>query len=230
MKQELIMENWRSYLKEQRETSLLVEKIWSGHYTQESILLEDQQRLLEEGVRAFFSGAWDSVKGKVEGFKEWTAQKLMGFIDSAIQKVQGWFNKMRVFAKKLGNKILLKLFPKNGTRSIVGALNVFRREKYLRVGAAIMATILAKLAELGAQALLDTLAAGAGTSAKVALWIQENLEKLKLVIEAIKNSLDPNGIADMLDNITLFKDATELITDLKADLLDPFKDLRNFGT
>tara|TARA_Y100000593_G_C4242218_1_gene302751 strand:- start:130 stop:822 length:693 start_codon:yes stop_codon:yes gene_type:complete len=230
MKQELIMENWRSYLKEQRETSLLVEKIWSGHYTQESILLEDQQHLLEESVRSFFSGAWNSVKNKVEGFKEWTAQKLMAFIDNAIQKVQGWFGKMRVLAKKLGSEILLKLFPKNGTRSIVGSLSVFRREKYLRAGAAIMATILAKLAELGAQTLLDTLTAGAGTAAKVSIWIKENLEKLKLVIETIKNSLDPNGIADMLENIALFKDAAELITDLKADLQDPFKDLRSLET
>ena len=174
------MEGWREYVSDQEEASLLVEQIWSGSLVNEIVLLEHQQAMLEEGIGSFFSGAFKSVKGTIEDLADWKDQKLMTFIDNSIKKIQDFFNSMREIAVKTKNNILLKLFPKIATRNITDKLGVFRRPEYLKPGAAILSVVLQKLAELGAQAVLDAMTGGSATAAKIGIFIKENAQKILL--------------------------------------------------
>ena len=220
----LLLENWREYSSHQEEASLLVEQIWAGSLVRDIVLLEHQQVMLEEGIGSFFSSAFNAVKGKIEDFAEWKDQKLMAFIDGAIKKIQGFFDSMRKIARASTNEILLKLFTKNGTRAIISAFGVFRRPQYLKAGAAVLSMVLQKLAELGAEAVLNAMSGGAATAAKISAFVQENLEKIKLFVETIKSSIDPNGIVEMLGNIAAFKGAADLLLNLKKDLQNPYRD------
>ena len=221
----LLIENWREYASHQEEASLLVEQIWSGSLVNEIVLLEHQQAMLEEGIGTFFSSAFNTVKGKIDDFVEWKDQKLMAFIDGAIKKIQEFFSGMRKIARETANKILVKLFSKEGTRAITSAFGVFRRPQYLKAGAAVLSMVLQKLAELGAQAVLDTMSGGAATTAKIGAFVQENIEKIKLFVETIKSAIDPNGIVEMLGNITAFKEAADLFLNLKKDLQNPYSEV-----
>lgn len=216
----LLLENWREYNSHQEEASLLVEQIWTGSLVRDIVLLEHQQAMLEEGIESFFSGAFDAVKGKIKDFTGWKDQKLMVFIDGAIEKIQDFFNSMRKIALKTQDKILLKLFPKYGTRAITDAFGVFRRDEYLKAGAAVLSMVLQKLAELGAQAVLDAMSAGSATATMIAA----NIEKIKLFVKTIKSSIDPNGIVKMLANTAAFKEAADLLLDLKKDLENPHRE------
>ena len=226
----LILENWRKYLNEEQQAALLVEEICGGSCVTKLVLIEDQQRLLDEGIGSFFASAFSAVKGKIEDFNEWKEQKLMSFIQSAIIKIQNFFSKMRQIAKQAANKILLKLFTKSRVRNIVEAFSVLKRPQYLKFGASILATLLAKLAELGANAVLDAMTAGGATAAKIANFVRENIEKIKLFVEAVNNALDPTGIIEMLEKIPAYAEAGKILLQLKRDLQDPFKSLRNFPT
>jgi len=217
----LLLENWREYNSHQEEASLLVEQIWAGSLVRDIVLLEHQQAMLEEGIGTFFSSAFNTVKGKIDDFVEWKDQKLMAFIDGAIKKIQEFFSGMRKIARETTNKILLKLFSKEGTRAITGAFGVFRRPQYLKPGAAVLSMVLQKLAELGAQAVLNAMSAGGATAAIIAA----NIEKIKLFVETIKSSIDPNGIVEMLGNIAAFKEAADLLLNLKKDLQNPYREL-----
>ena len=219
---QLIMENWRQYLNEEQQIDLLVEEIWAGSYVTKLMLIEDQQRLLDEGIGSFFSSAFSAVKGKIEDFNEWKEQKLMSFIDSALNKIQSFFLKLREIAKETANKVLLKLFPKNMVRNITSKFGVFRRPQYLKAGASVLAALLSKLGELGAEAILNAMSGGGATAAKIA----KHIEKLKLILESVKAALDPNGLVKMLENLVMFKDAAELLAQLKKDLQNPFRDLQ----
>ena len=202
----LLLENWREYNSHQEEASLLVEQIWTGSLVRDIVLLEHQQAMLEEGIESFFSGAFDAVKGKIKDFTGWKDQKLMVFIDGAIKKIQ--------------DKILLKLFPKYGTRAITDAFGVFRRDEYLKAGAAVLSMVLQKLAELGAQAVLDAMSAGSATATMIAA----NIKKIKLFVKTIKSSIDPNGIVEILSNIEAFKGSADLLLNLKKDLQNPHRE------
>ena len=222
-----LMEGWREYVSDQEEASLLVEQIWSGSLVNEIVLLEHQQAMLEEGIGSFFSGAFNSVKGKIDDLADWKDQKLMTFIDNSIKKIQDFFNSMREIARKTKNNILLKLFPKIATRNITDKLGVFRRPEYLKPGAAILSVVLQKLAELGAQAVLDAMTGGSATAAKIAIFIKENVEKIKMFVEAVKAALDPNGIVEMLgQKIAFFKEAAALLLNLKKDLQNPHREFQ----
>ena len=224
-----LMEGWREYVSDQEEASLLVEQIWSGSLVNEIVLLEHQQAMLEEGIGSFFSGAFKSVKGTIEDLADWKDQKLMTFIDNSIKKIQDFFNSMREIAVKTKNNILLKLFPKIATRNITDKLGVFRRPEYLKPGAAILSVVLQKLAELGAQAVLDAMTGGSATAAKIGIFIKENAEKIKMFVEAVKAALDPNGIVEMLGQVAFFKEAADLLLNLKKDLQNVGKLVFNEG-
>ena len=56
--------------------------------------------------------------------------------------------------------------------------------------------------------------------------IAKHIEKLKLILESVKAALDPNGLVKMLENLVMFKDAAELLAQLKKDLQNPFRDLQ----
>jgi len=142
---QLIMENWRQYLNEEQQIDLLVEEIWAGSYVTKLMLIEDQQRLLDEGIGSFFASAFSAVKGKIEDFNEWKEQKLMSFIDSAINKIQSFFLKLRQIAKETANKVLLKLFPRNMVRNITSKFGIFRKPQYLKAGASVLAALLTQL-------------------------------------------------------------------------------------
>tara|TARA_R100000664_G_C2623758_1_gene56563 strand:- start:66 stop:491 length:426 start_codon:yes stop_codon:yes gene_type:complete len=133
---------------------------------------------------------------------------------------------MREIARTTGNEILLKLFPKRGTHRIADQFGVLRRPEYLAAGGAVMATILAKLAELGARQVLNAISGGVGAAAQVAQFVQTNIERLKLIVETIKNALDPMGIMDLLGTVESFKDKVEFLQKLKNDLQDPYKEFR----
>ena len=62
----LLLENWREYLNEQRSAENLVEEIWAGNYVTEILIIEEQQRLLDEGVGSFFSNSFNSVKKQIQ--------------------------------------------------------------------------------------------------------------------------------------------------------------------
>tara|TARA_Y100000593_G_C4218286_1_gene290441 strand:- start:45 stop:737 length:693 start_codon:yes stop_codon:yes gene_type:complete len=219
-----LMEGWREYVSDQEEASLLVEQIWSGSLVNEIVLLEHQQTMLEEGIGTFFSSAFGAVKGKIEDFADWKDQKLMAFINNSIKKIQDFFNSMREIARKTANKTLLKLFPKYGTRKITDAFEVFRRPEYLKAGAAILSVVLQKLAELGAQAVLDAMTSGAATAVKIAEFVQKNVQKIKMFVEAVKAALNPNGIVGILGQITFFKETADLLLNLKKDLENPHRE------
>ena len=224
---ERLFENWRLYervLREEQQAIDLVEEIWRGDYTASLLMLEGQQELLDESVRQFFQDAFNSVRGKINQFSTFKENQLIKFVDAGIAKIQDFFTKMREIARTTRNEILLKLFPKFGTRSITDKFGVLRRPEYLAAGAAVMSTILAKLAELGAQAVLNALSGGVGAAAQVAQFVQTNIERLKLIVETIKNALDPMGIMDLLDTVESFKDKVEFLQKLKDDLRDPYKE------
>tara|TARA_E500000305_G_C4015247_1_gene235185 strand:+ start:944 stop:1636 length:693 start_codon:yes stop_codon:yes gene_type:complete len=221
----LLLENWREYLNEEEEALLLVEEIWSGLYVNELVLLEHQQELLEEGIGALFSGTFSAVKGKIDAFNSWKENQLMTFIESAITRIQQFFQAMRNVARQTANQTLMKLFPKYGTRHIQGTLAVFKKPQYLKAGAAILSMVLQKFAELGVAAILNTLSGGGATAAKAATFIQQNMEKIKLFIESIKAALDPNGIITFLEKVPAFVEAAQLLAQLKSDLQNPFRDL-----
>ena len=226
---ERLFENWRLYervLREEQQAIDLVEEIWRGDYTASLLMLEGQQELLDESVRQFFQDAFNSVRGKINQFSTFKENQLIKFVDAGIAKIQDFFTKMREIARTTRNEILLKLFPKRGTRSITDKFGVFRRPEYLAAGAAVMATILAKLAELGAQAVLNAVSGGLGAAAQVAQFVQTNIERLKLIVETIKNALDPMGIMDLLGTVESFKDKVEFLQKLKNDLQDPYKEFR----
>ena len=219
-----LFENWQGYVSDQEAASILVEEIWAGSLVNEIVLFEHQQAMLEEGVGSFFKNAFNSVKGKIDDFVEWKDQKLMAFIDESIKKIQNFFNSMREVARKTSNKILLKLFPKNGIRKITDSLGVFRRPEYLKAGAAILSIVLQKLAELGAKTVLDALTGGSATAARVAEIVSKNIERIKMFLETVQSSLDPKGVIDMLSQVQEFKEAAEMLLQLKSDLQNPNKE------
>ena len=133
----LLLENWREYLNEEQQALDLVEEIWSGTYVTKTLLVEEQIKLLEEGVGSFFSSSFNSVKKQIQNLNNWKDNQLMAFVDSSLKKLQDFFSSMRSVAVKTKNKILQKLFPKYRSRQIVQAFGVLRSPKYLKAGAAI---------------------------------------------------------------------------------------------
>ena len=106
-------------------------------------------------------------------------------------------------------------------------VSVFKRPEYLKLGSSMLIVLSQKLAELGAKALLDFMAGGAGTAAKAANWIQENVEKIKLILEAVKSFLDPKGLIsvlwDFLKVSKFWQENQDTINNLKNDLEDPHR-------
>ena len=215
---ESVYKNWNDYV-DRCEAESLLESIWSGRYIQKDLILEvDQQRqLLEEGGGAFFSGAYDAVKSKIEDLASWADGKLRSFINAGLEKLNDFLE----FLKSQG---FLKRYE---TRKLIDNVNVFQRPEYLQAAASMIMILSQKLAELGAKALLDMMTAGAGAAAKAANWIKDNIEKVKLFVEAIKSFFDPDGIIELLlqaskSNETLNK-YRNLLINLKSDLKDPMK-------
>jgi len=219
----LLLENWREYIGEQKTGTDLVEEIWAGNYVTKVLILEDQQRLFNESIGEFFNSAYDSVKNQIQNFNNWKDNQLMSFIDASLKKLQSFFSDMRAFAVETKNNILLKLFPKYRSRQIVEAFAVLRKPVYLKAGAAILAIVLQKLVELGAKAIIDTLSGGVATAAKIANFIQQNLEKIKLLIQTVISALDPDGIVSTLKDIAVAQGWIQTLIDLKRDLKNPFK-------
>ena len=219
----LLLENWREYLNEQRSAENLVEEIWAGNYVTEILIIEEQQRLLDEGVGSFFSNSFNSVKKQIQSFNNWKDNQLMSFVDASLKKLQSFFSSMRTIAVKTKNNILLKLFPKYRSRQIVQAFGVLRNPKYLKAGAAILAIVLQKLVELGAKAILDTMSGGVASAAKIAAFVQQNLEKIKLLIQTVVTALDPSGILSMLKDVAESQGWLQTLIDLRSDLKNPFK-------
>ena len=217
----LILEGWRNYNADQeeaREAQQLVEEFWRGDYCSGELILENEIKFLEESVGQFFRDAYTSVKSKIDQFKNWSKQKLMSFVKSGLEKIDSFLIKMREIARETKNQVLLKLFPKYGTRERQDVVKVLMMPKYLSIGAAIIAILLQKAAKLGINAILDTLAAGSSSAVKIATFIKENMEKIKLFIDGVMGTLDPNGILDIIDQLEIMKDAKELIAQFKADL------------
>lgn len=215
----LIMESWRDY-SVQQEAEKLVEEIWRGTATSKTLILENDIKLLEEGrIADFFRDAHASVKSKIDSFKNFTQEKLMSFIKAGLVKISSFFSFMKVLAKKTKNPILLKLFPKYGTRAIQNVLKVLMMPKYLKIGASIIATLLAKAAEYGIQALIDTVSAGGGTAAKTIDFVKDNFEKVKAFGEALIAAIDPNGIMDLIQKFNMIKGTAEEVN----NLVDQFK-------
>tara|TARA_R100000152_G_C6696964_1_gene127290 strand:+ start:47 stop:721 length:675 start_codon:yes stop_codon:yes gene_type:complete len=215
---ESVYKNWNDYV-DRCEAEALLEDIWSGRYIQKDLILEiDQQRqLLEEGVGAFFSGAYNAVKSKIEDLTTWADNKLQSFIDAGLTKLVDFLSFLR-------SKGIFKKYEARGMQEVI---KVFKRPQYLQAAASMIMILSQKLAELGAKALLDMMTAGAGAAAKAANWIKDNIEKVKLFVEAIKNFFDPDGLIQLLSqafesNETLNKYSTLLIK-LKDDLKDPHR-------
>ena len=219
----LLLENWREYLNEEQQALDLVEEIWSGTYVTKTLLVEEQIKLLEEGVGSFFSSSFNSVKKQIQNLNNWKDNQLMAFVDSSLKKLQDFFSSMRSVAVKTKNKILQKLFPKYRSRQIVQAFGVLRSPKYLKAGAAILAIVLQKLVELGAKAILDAMSGGAATAAKIATFVQQNLEKIKLLIQAVSSALDPAGILTILKDVAESQGWLQTLIDLKSDLKNPLR-------
>ena len=222
----LLLENWREYIGEQKTGTDLVEEIWAGNYVTKVLILEDQQRLFNESIGSFFNSAYDSVKNQIQNFNNWKDNQLMSFIDASLKKLQSFFSNMRAIAVETKNNILLKLFPKYRSRQIVEAFAVLRKPVYLKAGAAILAIVLQKLVELGAKTIIDTLSGGVATAAKIANFIQQNLEKIKLLIQTVISALDPDGIVSTLKDIAVAQGWIQTLIDLKRDLKDPFKSFK----
>ena len=215
-------QKWIHY-KDQCEAEALLEDIWSGRYVQADLILEAdyQKQLLEEGVISFFSNAYNAVKGKIEDLATWADNKLQSFIDAGLTKLQE-------FLQFLRGRGVLKKYEARGMSSVVG---VFKRPEYLQAGAAMIMILIQKLAELGAKALMDMMTGGSTALARSATWVQQNIEKVKLFIEAIKNFFDPEGIIDLIANAwegsQTFKQYADILIKLKADLKNPMRDFES---
>lgn len=218
----LIMESWRDY-SVQQEAEKLVEEIWRGTATSKTLILENDIKLLEEGrIADFFRDAHASVKSKIDRFKNFTEEKLMSFVKAGLEKISSFFSFMKQLAKKTKNAMLLRLFPKYGTREKQDVLKVLMMPKYLKIGASVVATLLAKAAEYGIQALIDVVSAGSGSAAKTINFVKENFEKIKAFAESVIAAIAPAGIVDLVEKFNMFKGATEevkaLMDEFKADL------------
>lgn len=215
-------QKWIQY-KEKCEAEALVEDIWSGKYVQPNLILEAeyQKMLLNEGVGSFFSSAFAAVKSKIEDAAEWADNKMQSFIKASLEKLQDLLQFLR-------NHGFLKKYQTRRMQDVVG---VFKRPEYLKLGSSMILILTQKLAELGAKALLDFMSGGTGTAAKAAIWIQENVEKIKLMLEAIQNFLDPKGLIsvlwDFLNGSKFWQENEQTIKNLKDDLEDPHRAFKN---
>jgi hypothetical protein len=82
-----LMTEWRMYLTEQQEASILIEEICAGKFIKPSrpgsVITEIA---LEEGIAQFFNDAYSSIKQQVHNFTAWKDEKLMAFIDGTIER------------------------------------------------------------------------------------------------------------------------------------------------
>lgn len=214
----LIMESWRHYTAEQQEAIQLVEDIWNSGDSSRDLILENEIKLLEEGIVEFFRDAYASVKTKIDQFKTFSEQKLMSFVEAGLKKIDSFMTMMRKVAKDTKNDILLALFPKYGTRKKQDILRVLMMPKYLKIGASIVAIILQKAAKLGMSKILDVITAGGSAAARVTVFLRDNVENIKLFIKSIIDALDPVGMMDIIEKFQIAKDAKELVDEFKADL------------
>ncbi len=214
----LIMESWRHYTAEQQEAIQLVENIWNSGDSSRDLILENEIKLLEEGIVEFFRDAYASVKTKIDQFKTFSEQKLMSFVEAGLKKIDSFMTMMRKVAKDTKNDILLALFPKYGTRKKQDILRVLMMPKYLKIGASIVAIILQKAAKLGMSKILDVITAGGSAAARVTVFLRDNVENIKLFIKSIIDTLDPVGMMDIIEKFQIVKDAKELVDEFKADL------------
>ena len=214
----LIMESWRHYTAEQQEAIQLVEDIWNSGDSSRDLILENEIKLLEEGIVEFFRDAYASVKTKIDQFKTFSEQKLMSFVEAGLKKIDSFMTMMRKVAKDTKNDILLALFPKYGTRKKQDVLKVLMMPKYLKIGASIVAIILQKAAKLGMSKILDVITAGGSAAARVTVFLRDNVENIKLFIKSIIDALDPVGMMDIIEKFQIAKDAKELVDEFKADL------------
>jgi len=221
----LLLENWRQYLKEEEEQQAvnLVEEIWAGNYVTEILIFEDQQRLLNEGIGSFFKNSFDAIKTQIQNFNNWKDNQLMTFVNASLIKLKEFFSRMRSIAVKTNNGTLLRLFPKYRSRQIGQSFDVLRKPKYLKAGAAILSIVLQKLVELGGNAILDALSGGAATATKIAAFVQQNVEKIKMLIQTVAAALDPNGLLSMLKDLAEAQGWLQILVDLQKDLKNPFK-------
>ena len=141
---------------------------------------------LDEGVLQSFSDVVSYGKQKYNDFKNTVDQKLEGFIDKGLDLLMNFFEKMRELARKATGeigKMLRKLFTKiRGTRDLINIVSVFKKPKYLKIGASIISMILKKAAKLGINAILDAVSGGSTAAARVITSIQDKIEQIKLFI------------------------------------------------
>jgi len=216
----LLMENWRGY-KEEQEAHELVEQVWSGVFVNETLLLEEQTKLLEAGVLQFFGDTFNFAKQKFEDFETFSREKLMKIINAGYGKILKFLNvgrEMFLGAKGDIRKLLGSLFPKPMVRKLQAIIQVLQIPKYLRIGASLIMMLLQKLAKMGITAIIDTLSGGSIRGAQLVKFLKEHYDKLELLMNTLENFLDPTGLADLVKNIGFLKDAKELLDDFASDL------------
>ena len=64
---------------------------------------------------------------------------------------------------------------------------------------------------------------GAATATKIAAFVQQNVEKIKMLIQTVAAALDPNGLLSMLKDLAEAQGWLQILVDLQKDLKNPFK-------
>ena len=204
---------------------LLAEETWNGKFLdpgfdRQKYILECKNNL-DEGVFQSLSDVISYGKQKYDDFQNTVDQKLEGYIDKGLSLLINFFEKMRELALKTTGEIgkrLRKLFTKRGTRDLISIVGVFKKPKYLKIGATILAMIIQKAAKLGINSILSAATGSASTWVKVALLIKEKFDQIKHFIDSVKDFFDPKGILDWWEKIDRTKEALEILRDLKSDL------------
>jgi hypothetical protein len=221
-----LMTEWRMYLTEQQEASILIEEICAGKFIKPSrpgsVITEIA---LEEGIAQFFNDAYSSIKQQVHNFTAWKDEKLMAFIDGTIEKIQDFFAAGRqkaINARGMVRTVLIGLFPKYQSRKLIGLFGVFRKTEYLKAGAAILSILLQKLVMMGFGQVAGIIAALPSGTADLTQGAIDKLKevgaKIKEIIAAVNGALDPSGILDLIIELPAWSDRLDLIKQLANDL------------
>ena len=116
----LIVENWRTYLKE------------SDKFVSEEELNEFLNVIVEEGLIDFGKGLWSSVKNKVAEISKWGTEKLQDFVKKISLKIQTFFQKLKQ----------KKVVGKYTARREIQAARLLTTKKHIKLGVLVFTGIL----------------------------------------------------------------------------------------
>ena len=116
----LIMENWREYNQKEEFDAFIVEHF--GGSVDEGFV----DWVMDKG-----KAVTDTVKGVLQGMREWTHEKIVSFVKHMAQRLENWFSELRQKG----------ILGKNSSRREISAIKLLRTNKHIDLGVLILSTI-----------------------------------------------------------------------------------------